>query len=68
MGTVNEMNVSADKETCASSSMCVYRVPQVFDQDEDGVVEVILQDPPAGLQEAVRTAAQGCPTQSIKLR
>lgn len=61
------MHVSADKRTCAVSSMCVYRVPQVFDQDENGTVEVIDPDPAPELHEAVRSAARGCPTQSIRL-
>ncbi len=68
MGTVNVMHVSADKETCAVSSVCVYRVPQVFDQDEDGAVEIIDANPPAELHDAVRSAARGCPTRSIHLR
>lgn len=59
------MQVKATKDTCVVSSMCVYRVPQVFDQDEDGLVEVIDSDPPAELHEAVRTAVRGCPTRSL---
>jgi ferredoxin len=62
------MHVSADKETCAVSSMCVYRVPEVFDQDEEGLVEVLNSDPPAELHEAIRSAARGCPTRSIHIR
>jgi ferredoxin len=62
------MHVSADKETCAVSSLCVYRVPAVFDQDEDGTVEVIDPRPPGELHENVREAQRGCPTQSIHIR
>jgi ferredoxin len=61
------MRVTATKETCAVSSMCVYRAPEVFDQDEDGTVEVLDSSPPAELHEAVRAAARGCPTKSIYL-
>jgi ferredoxin len=64
---VNAVHVSADKETCAVSSMCVYRVPEVFDQDEEGAVEIIDSDPPPSLHEAVRSAARGCPTRSIRV-
>lgn len=62
------MRVSATKETCAVSSLCVYRVPEVFDQDEDGQVEVLQAEPPAELHEGVRSAATGCPTQSIHIQ
>lgn len=65
MGTVTVMHVSADKETCAVSDMCAYRVPQVFDQNEEGIVKVIDRDPPSELHKAVRRAACDCPTRSI---
>ncbi|MEV4254367.1 ferredoxin [Spirillospora sp. NPDC049652] len=61
------MRVSASKETCAVSSLCVYRVPEVFDQDEDGHVEIIDPEPPEELRERVRGAAAGCPTDSIRV-
>lgn len=59
------MRVSADKDTCVVSSLCVYRVPQVFDQDEDGHVRVVQEVPPPELRDEVLRAAQGCPTRSI---
>ncbi|MGC5021015.1 ferredoxin [Micromonospora sp. DT47] len=61
------MRVSATKETCAVSSLCVYRAPEVFDQDEDGAVEVIDPEPTADLHEDVKIAARGCPTRSIHI-
>ncbi|MGP4026348.1 ferredoxin [Actinomadura sp. 3N407] len=59
--------MSVTKETCAVASLCVYRVPEVFDQDEDGTVELLDADPPDVLHQAVRTAARGCPTRSIHI-
>ncbi|MEU8801161.1 ferredoxin [Spirillospora sp. NPDC048819] len=59
--------MSVTKETCAVASLCVYRVPEVFDQDEDGTVELLDADPPDDLHQAVRTAARGCPTRSIHI-
>ncbi|MFC6883250.1 MULTISPECIES: ferredoxin [Actinomadura] len=59
--------MSATKETCAVASLCVYNVPEVFDQDEDGQVEVLDAEPPADLHQAVRTAARACPTRSIHI-
>ncbi len=47
------------------ASLCVYRVPEVFDQDEEGTVELLESDPPSELHQAVRSAARGCPTKSI---
>ena len=61
------MQVSADNEGCVVSSMCVYKVPEVFDQDEDGKVFVIDAEPPEHLHEDVRRAARRCPTKSIRI-
>ncbi|HEY8374620.1 MAG TPA: ferredoxin [Pseudonocardiaceae bacterium] len=61
------MRVTANPETCAVASLCVYRAPGVFDQDEDGHVKVLQPNPPAELHEDVRWAARSCPTRSIRV-
>jgi ferredoxin len=62
------MRVTADRSTCATSSLCVYAVPQVFDQDEDeGLVVIVETFPAPALQDVVRKAARGCPTGSIQI-
>jgi ferredoxin len=61
------LRVSADSSTCVVSSLCVYRAPDVFDQDEDGHVVVLDPAPPASLHADVVRAAQGCPTRSIRI-
>jgi ferredoxin len=61
------MRVTGDKDTCAVSSLCVYRAPQVFDQDEEGHVVVLRATPPPELHEEIRRAARGCPTRSIHI-
>ncbi|AVZ76426.1 hypothetical protein SLUN_33675 [Streptomyces lunaelactis] len=61
------MRVTANSETCAVSSLCVYRVPGVFDQDEDGLVLVLDESPAESLYEEIRRAARGCPTKSIRV-
>jgi ferredoxin len=61
------LRVTVDPSTCVTSCMCVYRAPEVFDQDDDGLVVVLDARPPRELHDAVRRAARGCPTQSITL-
>lgn len=61
------MRVTVTQGTCAVASLCVYRVPQVFDQDEDGHVVVLEERPPPELHADVRRAARGCPTQTIRV-
>ena len=63
------MRVSVERDGCATSSLCVYTAPEVFDQDEDdGRVVVVDPAPPAELYERVRKAARSCPTRSIRVR
>ena len=59
------MKVTADNTKCVVSDMCVYRVPAVFDQDEDGRVKILDPSPPAELAEEIRRAERGCPVGAI---
>ncbi|MFI1159612.1 ferredoxin [Streptomyces sioyaensis] len=59
------MRVTANRDTCTVSSLCVYRAPDVFDQDDEGHVLVLDPEPPEGSRAAVRDAARSCPTRSI---
>jgi len=61
------MRVAANRETCVVSSLCVYRAPTVFAQDDMGQVLVVDEQPDVELHEVVRRAARGCPTKSIKV-
>ena len=63
------MNVTVDQDTCIGSGQCVLTAPDVFDQrDDDGVVVLLDEDPPAERAEDVRRAAAGCPSQAITVR
>jgi ferredoxin len=62
------MKVSIDQEKCCAAGTCVTIAPDVFDQrDEDGIVVLLLSDPPADLRESVREAASVCPAMAIHL-
>jgi ferredoxin len=62
------MRVTATSHTCAVSSLCVYRVPEVFDQDDNGHVVVLEPHPRDDLYDDVRWAARSCPTRSIHVQ
>ncbi|MEU1231271.1 ferredoxin [Streptomyces sp. NPDC005828] len=64
---MGSLRVSAERETCVTSSLCVYRLPQVFDQDEEGRVVVLDDRPPDTLRDELRRAWRGCPTRSIQV-
>lgn len=63
------MKVIIDQDKCAASGQCVLSVPDVFDQrEEDSVVVLVNQNPPAELADDLRRAATRCPAQAITIR
>ena len=62
------MKVVVDQEKCVGAGQCVLLAPDVFDQrDEDGVVVLLQENPPAELHADVRQAAQVCPALAIEV-
>ncbi|WP_433617858.1 ferredoxin [Dactylosporangium sp. CA-139114] len=61
------VKVRADTDVCVFSGMCVLNVPEVFDQRDDGMVEVLAEEPPEDLRERVRLAVLGCPSGALSV-
>ncbi|MEV7436488.1 ferredoxin [Streptomyces griseoviridis] len=62
------MRVSVESDRCCAAGRCVLAAPDVFDQrDEDGVVVLLDDRPPADRHAAVAEAAQLCPAAAIAL-
>jgi ferredoxin len=62
------MKITVDTGSCVSSGQCVLLAPEAFDQDEnDGTVVLLTEEPPAGQEEAVRQAELTCPAAAIRL-
>jgi ferredoxin len=62
------MKVIVDQDNCISSGNCVMNSSIVFDQrDEDGVVVLLTENPPAEQAENVRRAAAECPAKVIHI-
>ncbi|QHY99559.1 Ferredoxin-2 [Streptomyces sp. S4.7] len=62
------LRVRVDAERCVASGMCVFSAPEVFDQDErDGVVVVLRDDPADDQYDAVHAAIGNCPAQVISV-
>ena len=60
------MKVTVDKDKCIASGQCVLTAPDVFDQqEEDGIVVLLNPNPPAGLAADVKQAAAVCPALAI---
>jgi ferredoxin len=62
------VHVKANSETCTVSSLCVYKAPGVFDQDDEGHVVLLNADPAQEEYEGVRDAVRSCPTRSLSIQ
>ena len=62
------MKVVVDEGKCVAAGNCVAAAMDVFDQrDEDGIVVLLTEYPPAELAEEVRNAAAVCPALAIRI-
>jgi ferredoxin len=61
------MQVEVDADKCIGSGACVIACPDVFSQDEGGVVILLEASPAAALHEQVREAVRACPAEVISL-
>ncbi|MFJ5829468.1 ferredoxin [Streptomyces sp. NPDC093089] len=59
-------HLTADRERCIGAGMCAMTAPDVFDQDpEDGLVLLLHTEPPAAHHTAARMATGVCPSGAI---
>ena len=62
------MKVTVDQDKCVSSGMCVMNAAEVFDQnDDDGVVVLLVPEPGPEYAEETRKAAAACPALAIHI-
>jgi ferredoxin len=62
-----------DKDTCIACGACGAAAPDLFDYDEEGIAEAILDNNQgvtevgSDLEDDLIDAEEGCPTESIKV-
>lgn len=62
------MRVTIDSSRCIAAGQCVLKSGKVFDQDEENGIVILLQEhPPAELEAATRLAARVCPSEAITI-
>ncbi|MFF9145854.1 ferredoxin [Streptomyces sp. NPDC014861] len=63
------VRLSVDREHCIGAGMCAMTAPDVFDQDpDDGLVLLLEAEPAAGDRAAARMAVGVCPAGAITAR
>jgi ferredoxin len=62
------MYVKADRDRCMGSGACVFESPEVFAQDDDGIVVLLSQGVDESLRSSAQSAADACPVACISLK
>lgn len=58
------MKIAADRDVCIGAGLCVVTAPQVFDQDDDGLVTLLAEETDVA---AAREAVGLCPSGALRL-
>lgn len=61
------MKITIDRDKCIASGACVIATPEVFAQDDDGIVIVLDEQPDSSLLDKVNEAAWACPAMVIEV-
>jgi ferredoxin len=61
------VKVHADRDVCIQAGNCVMVADSVFDQDDDGIVMVLVDDIPDDEQDKAREAVRLCPSQALTI-
>jgi ferredoxin len=59
------LQVNVDRDKCIASGACVLAAPEVFGQDDDGIVVVLQASPTAELEAKALDAIRACPAAVI---
>lgn len=61
------MSVEVKAGACVGAGQCALVAPDVFDQDDDGIVVVLQRDPQGADLDAAARAARLCPARALSL-
>ena len=59
------MKIVVDLSICAGHAQCEEAAPEVFRVNDNWLVDVLIEEPPESMREAVESAARRCPVNAI---
>ena len=59
------MGVAVKRDACVGAGQCALVAPDVFDQDDDGIVMLLQTEPSGSDLDAATKAARLCPARAI---
>ncbi len=60
------MKLKVNQEKCIGCGACTGLAPEVFDFNDDGLAETIIDEIPKELQESANEAKENCPVGAIE--
>jgi uncharacterized OB-fold protein/ferredoxin len=61
------MKIIVDRDLCEGNARCVQQAPKVFRTDDNDRLEILIEEPPESMHEAVEAAVALCPRQALRL-
>lgn len=61
------VKIAADRDVCIQAGNCVMAADTLFDQDDDGVVMVLVDEVPDDEEDHAREAVKLCPSQALRI-
>lgn len=61
------MRIEVEKSACIGAGQCALVAPDIFDQDDEGIVLVLDENPSQSLHAAAHKAATLCPAKAISI-
>jgi ferredoxin len=60
------VKVEANRDICIGAGMCLMTAPEVFDQDDDGIVVLLTAEVPDAHVAQARRAVANCPSGALR--
>jgi ferredoxin len=61
------LKVVANRSACCGYGVCAEICPEVFQLDDNGIVVLVTDTVPAGLEEKAREGAAACPQNALEV-
>lgn len=61
------LKVVVDFDLCEANARCMEACPEVFKVDDEDLLHILIEHPPASMRAKVEEAARVCPRQAITI-
>lgn len=61
------MRIHADPSACVGAGQCALVAEELFDQNDDGIVVILQEQPGSGQEDDARRAVALCPAHALRV-